>query len=87
MADKQGLNNPRSKKNIASKVLDHGLTAFGDMYHDYNKTPRFFMMMFGNVSDASLHKRVIVRWTELRTNNSRGNGEREGRRPQEGMHG
>jgi hypothetical protein len=22
------------------------------MYHDYNKTPRFFMMMFGNVSDS-----------------------------------
>ena len=56
MADRQGLNNPRSKKNIAPKVLDHGLTAFGDMYHDYNKTPRFFMMMFGNVSDTSQHK-------------------------------
>jgi tripartite-type tricarboxylate transporter receptor subunit TctC len=41
-------------------VLDHGLTAFGDMYHDYNKTPRFFMMMFGNVSDRSRHRWVIV---------------------------
>jgi hypothetical protein len=74
MADEQGLNNPRSKKNIAPKVLDHGLTAFGDMYHDYNKTPRFFMMMFGNVSDSSLPKWVIVLYTESRTKNRTGSG-------------
>ena len=67
MADKQGLNNPRSKKNIAPKVLDHGITAFGDMYHDYNKTPRFFMMMFGNVSHRSTvesRTRNRIRWIE-----------------------